>query len=737
MAAPIVTADVKEACEAAMAEQHKKTSNTPKFGVIAGELIEKHSWKHDRTMLRLKMSRWWDTSSGAGKLRKEKKRKCVAECPPSPPAALISGSPSGITHIECAVTQLALAVGERVTAIDADRIKWSDVLLEQFSTQLACTYDVKYTVVKNDSAGAQQSFRYDCMAVWKKYKPVMPTKVDIPVEARRFLRWWRQNKLETGEAGSEFINVCVTPTPKKVRAGITYKNKSQSSLYPVFSQSEGERGENFDGDITLPQDVARDAGPVCEIIVTSPPPILQEGGNVFWLARANGDAAACISAVGLTPERCEQLYEIYGHNPYVEGREVLWACLHVFKAGTLACTWQTEYPELGGRTTAKRVIHEAMEFLSATVNELDPEMRFNPFNHTPHFPPCVTCLCDVVPVGCVGGSFAKELFSGYYHRYVYKILVVTDLLGHILAWSGPCFGSIADITVYRAFAKHVMPLKDWEVMLADGSFQGHCNVVTPFRKPAKGQLSSHDATYNQVHQMHRARVEHMFARLWPFGLMKHIWQGDLATLTKYLRILLHFVNFDLKRGFMYRPLGPWNHDARGKRSSFCLIAHAILLFLIPLGDNTTRSFGEIDCVGVCQSILQFFVPAHPVARKLALDSEPSDPPKESRMLAIKLGKWLSDEHIRIYQEHTGHIYYDEPRSYAQLLSYLVMELLVPEMIEKGGRKRVHLGQPKDLGFTPRSSVRKGPTAKGESGNRQRRKRKWKSGKASRTYVEVG
>ena len=105
--------------------------------------------------------------------------------------------------------------------------------------------------------------------------------------------------------------------------------------------------------------------------------------------------------------------------------------------------------------TFSQVIHEAFEFLAITVDELDPTLRFNAYNHAPHFPLCVTCIADVVPVASVAGDFRKEMYSGYYHDCVYKILVVTDLLGHILAWSGPAFGSVADVVIWRNFTKKV------------------------------------------------------------------------------------------------------------------------------------------------------------------------------------------------------------------------------------------------------------------------------------------
>ena len=75
-----VTPNAKEKCEQAMKEEHSKTGKTPRFSKLAGELINKNSWKYAPTLLRLKMSQWWDTSSGAGKKRKEKKAQTGFEC---------------------------------------------------------------------------------------------------------------------------------------------------------------------------------------------------------------------------------------------------------------------------------------------------------------------------------------------------------------------------------------------------------------------------------------------------------------------------------------------------------------------------------------------------------------------------------------------------------------------------------------------------------------------------------
>ena len=109
-----------------------------------------------------------------------------------------------------------------------------------------------YNLVGADHSKALQNFRCDCMAAWKKSKPVMPIRVEIPVEARRVLQWWWQNTLETGEAGNEFVNVCETPAPKSTRPGVTYKKFSQLLLFAVSSQQKSEDDDYiYDDEITF------------------------------------------------------------------------------------------------------------------------------------------------------------------------------------------------------------------------------------------------------------------------------------------------------------------------------------------------------------------------------------------------------------------------------------------------------------------------------------------------------
>ena len=65
--------------------------------------------------------------------------------------------------------------------------------------------------------------------------------------------------------------------------------------------------------------------------------------------------------------------------------------------------------------------------------------------------------------------------------------------------------------------------------------------------------------YNDVHGFYRARIEHLFARLWHWGIVRNIWRGSGTELHEYVRVLLHLQQFLIRRQVRYPPYGPWEH----------------------------------------------------------------------------------------------------------------------------------------------------------------------------------
>ena len=62
-------------------------------------------------------------------------------------------------------------------------------------------------------------------------------------------------------------------------------------------------------------------------------------------------------------------------------------------------------------------------------------------------------------------------------------------------------------------------------------------------------LTERQKEYNDVHGFYRARIEHLFARMWHWGIVRNIWRGSGTELHEYVRVLLHLQQFfDSKTG---------------------------------------------------------------------------------------------------------------------------------------------------------------------------------------------
>ena len=79
------------------------------------------------------------------------------------------------------------------------------------------------------------------------------------------------------------------------------------------------------------------------------------------------------------------------------------------------------------------------------------------------------------------------------------------------------------------------------------------------------QLDNQILTYlmrvynNMAHGFYRARVEHLFARLWQWRIVRNVWTRSATELHGHVRILLHLTQFCIRRQTRYQPYGPWPH----------------------------------------------------------------------------------------------------------------------------------------------------------------------------------
>ena len=98
---------------------------------------------------------------------------------------------------------------------------------------------------------------------------------------------------------------------------------------------------------------------------------------------------------------------------------------------------------------------------------------------------------------------------------------------------------------------------DYEIGSTNGAYKGRLHVVWPFI--SRKTLIECQKEYNDVHGFYRARIEHLFARMWHWGISRNIWRGSGTDLHEYARVLLHLQQFLIRRQVWYPPYGPWEH----------------------------------------------------------------------------------------------------------------------------------------------------------------------------------
>ena len=128
-----------------------------------------------------------------------------------------------------------------------------------------------------------------------------------------------------------------------------------------------------------------------------------------------------------------------------------------------------------------------------------------------------------VPATVVGTAEDGLIHLEYYqdalrvvNRYgcVYKVTVAIDSLGNIV-WICPlALGTSAGVLIWdregpKRSKGHYM---DYEIGSMDGAYKGRLHVAWPFI--CRKTLTERQKEYNDVHGFYRARIEHLFARMW-------------------------------------------------------------------------------------------------------------------------------------------------------------------------------------------------------------------------------
>ena len=164
-----------------------------------------------------------------------------------------------------------------------------------------------------------------------------------------------------------------------------------------------------------------------------------------------------------------------------------------------------------------------------------------------------------MPINSIGGALSDILFNPKYAGCVWKITMSVDHLGNIV-WICPVLpGTSADVKIWDKYGPQRTKgcFMEFEVGVHDGAYKGRLHSHVPFI--GRKTLTMRQKTYNDVHGYYRARVEHLFAHLWSWRVVRDIWLGSHQDLHANTRILLHFSQFMLRRQKRYQPYGPWEH----------------------------------------------------------------------------------------------------------------------------------------------------------------------------------
>ena len=162
------------------------------------------------------------------------------------------------------------------------------------------------------------------------------------------------------------------------------------------------------------------------------------------------------------------------------------------------------------------------------------------FNHNPHFPYLVTHFTDAMSISSIGGALSDILFNPKYAGCVWKITVAVDNLGNIV-WICPVLpGTSADVKIWDKYGPQRTKgcFMEFEVGAHDGAYKGRLHSHVPFI--GRKTLTMRQKTYNDVHGYYRARVEHLFAHLWSWRVVRDIWLGSHQNLHANTRILCTF-----------------------------------------------------------------------------------------------------------------------------------------------------------------------------------------------------
>ena len=134
-------------------------------------------------------------------------------------------------------------------------------------------------------------------------------------------------------------------------------------------------------------------------------------------------------------------------------------------------------------------------------------------------------------------------------------------LGRILLCTGPHLGLCYDGHIWQRTGASL--LRCWERFLGDGAYCANAQFITPYRKPANGELAIRESTANADISFHRARVEHTNHLFESHAIFQGAFRGSVALLDDVVKVTAHTTNIHLRTHPRYAAVGPWPHTMDG------------------------------------------------------------------------------------------------------------------------------------------------------------------------------
>ena len=118
-------------------------------------------------------------------------------------------------------------------------------------------------------------------------------------------------------------------------------------------------------------------------------------------------------------------------------------------------------------------------------------------------------------------------------------------------------GSVHDLTILRQSTVPAELLSDTSKALGDSAYIGESNVLTPCKKPPRGELKAAQKLWNKQVSHVRIVVENTFKRLKDWKIISNIYRGNYHKLGEFndvFKVVCALVNIDFEKHPLRRNL---------------------------------------------------------------------------------------------------------------------------------------------------------------------------------------